>query len=97
MTARLEFVFCFLQIAVQAVEAAEKQMIVDAIGIDLDDLLVLIDGKLENVVGAVAAGHVAEGTQINAAEQLVCFQILGIALDDVLRFEDGVAIRPVLT
>ena len=46
--------------------------------------------SLQNVVGTGAAGHVAERTQINAAEKLVGFEILGIALDDVLRFFDGV-------
>ena len=65
-------------------------MIVNAVGIELHDLFVLIDRQLENVVGAGAAGHVAERTQIDAAEKLVGFEILGIALDDVLRFFDGV-------
>ena len=81
----------FLQIAVQAVEAAEQQVIVNAVGLDLHDLLVLLDGQLEHIVGAVAARHVAQRTEIDAAEQLVRFQVLGIALDDVLRFEHGVA------
>ena len=86
----LEFAFRFLKIIVQAVEAAEEQVIVDAVGIKLHDLLVLIDGQLQDVVGAGTAGHVAERAKINAAEKLVGFQILGIALDDVLRFFDGV-------
>ena len=86
----LEFAFRLLHIVVQAVEAAEQQMIVDAVGIELHNLFVLVDGQLQDVVGAGAAGHVAERAQINAAEQLVGFEILGIALDDVLRFFDGV-------
>ena len=80
----------FLKIVVQAVEAAQKQMIVDALGIELHNLLVLVDGQLQDVVGAGTAGHVAEGAEINAAEKLVGFQIFGIALDDVLRFFDRV-------
>src|SRR5579862_5932739 len=66
-------------------------MIVDAVGLDFDDLFVLLDGEFEDVVGAVAAGHVAKGTEIDAPEKLVGFEIFGIALDDVLSFEDGVS------
>ena len=86
----LEFAFRLLQIIVQTVEAAEQQMIVDAVGVELHDLLVLVDGELQDVVGAGTAGHIAERAQINAAEQFVGFEILRIALDDVLRFPDGV-------
>ena len=86
----LEFAFCLLKIVVQAVEAAEQQVIVDAVGIELRNLLVLVDGQLQNIVGAGTAGHVSEGAQINAAEKLVGFEILGIALDDVLRFLNSV-------
>ena len=46
----LEFGFGLLQIVVQAIEAAEQKVIVDAVGIELDDLFVLIDGEFQNVV-----------------------------------------------
>ncbi len=85
----LEFGFGLLQVVVQAIEAAEQKVIIDAVGIELDDLLVLFDGQLQNVVGAGAAGHVAQRAQVDAAEKLVGFEVFGIALDDVLRFLDG--------
>jgi len=86
----LEFGFSLLQIAVQTVEAAEKQVIVDAGGIEFGDLLVLVDGQLQHVVGAGATGHFAERAQIDAAEKLVGFEVIGIALENVLGFFDGV-------
>jgi hypothetical protein len=65
-------------------------MVVHTVGIELDDLFVLIDGQLQNVVGAGTAGHIAQRAEINATEQLVGFKVLGVALDDVLRFADRV-------
>ncbi len=87
---RLKFAFRLLKIVVQAIEATEEQVIVDTLGVELHNLLVLVDGQLQDVVGPGAAWHVAEGAKINAAQQLVCFQIFRIALDDVLRFLDRV-------
>ena len=87
----LEFGFGFLQVVVQAVQTAEKQMVINIVGFELDDLFVLLDRQLKHVIGAGAAGHIAQRAQINSAQQLVRFQILGIALDDVLGFEHGVA------
>jgi hypothetical protein len=67
-------------------------MVVHISGLDLDDLFVLLNGKFEHIIGAVAAArHIAERAQVNPAEQLVGFDIVGVALDDVLGFEDGVA------
>ena len=86
----LEFSFRLLHIVVEAVEAAEEQVIVNAAGIQLSDLLVLIDSKLKNVVGAGASGHIAKRAQVNTAEKFVGLKVLGIALDDVLGFADGV-------
>ena len=87
----LEFAFGFLHVVVEAIEAAEKKVIVHAIGVELHDLFVLIDSELQNVVRTVATGHVAERAEINAAQKFVGFKILGIALDDVLSFFDSVS------
>ena len=40
----LEFVFRFLQIVVETVKPAEKQVIVNVVGFDFDDSFVLLDG-----------------------------------------------------
>src|SRR5579862_1841821 len=65
-------------------------MVVDTVGIEFDDLFVLIDGQLQNIVGSGTAGHIAERAEIDSAKKLVRFEIFGVALDDVLRFADGV-------
>ena len=83
-------VFRLLQIVVQPVETSEQKVIVHIVGLDLDDLFVLLDGQLQHVLRSLSGLHVAQRTQINAPQQLVRFQIVGIALKDVLRFQDGV-------
>ena len=50
----LELAFRLLQIVVQAIEAAEQKVVIDVVGFDLDDLLVLLDSQLENVLRALA-------------------------------------------
>ena len=87
----LQLAFGLLQIVIQPVKTAEKQVVVKIVRFDFDDLLVLLNSQLEHIVRAVAAGHVTERTQINAAEKLMRFKIVGIALDDILRFNHGVA------
>jgi len=88
----LEFAFRFLQIVIQAIESAEQKMIVNVIGFDLDDLFVLLDGQLEHIVAAVAVSrHVAERAQIDTAQQLMSFEVVGVAFEDVLSFEHGIA------
>src|SRR3954464_8076915 len=87
---RFEFALRLLHLVAEAVQAAEKQMVIDAVGIKFRDLLVLIDSKLQDIVRAGAAGHVTQGTQINSPEKLVSFEILGITLDDVLRLANSV-------
>ena len=42
----LELALRFLQIVVQAIQASQKQVIVHAVGLQADDLLVLLDGQL---------------------------------------------------
>ena len=87
----LEFALGFLQVVVQAIEAAEQKMVVHTVGLDLHDLLILLDGQLQHVVGTAAAGHVTEGSQVNATQEFMRLEIGGVALDDVLGFDDGVA------
>src|SRR5579871_2124329 len=88
----LQFAFRFLQVVVEAIEAAEQEVIVHVLGLDFDDLLVLLDGQLQDIFRPVsAAGHVSEQTQVNAAEQFVGFEIVGITLENFLRLQHGVA------
>jgi hypothetical protein len=80
-----------LQIVVQAVQAPEKQVVVHAVGLQADDLLILLDRQFQNALGTAARLHVAERAQINPSQQAAGFKIVGIALDDVLRLDHGVA------
>ena len=90
LTAVLNSSLGLLQIVVQPVQPAQQKMVVHVVGLDLDDLLILLDGQLENILRALSRLHVAQRAQINAAQQLVGFQVVGIALQDVLRLEDGI-------
>ena len=65
-------------------------MVVNIVGLDLDDLFVLVDGELENVLRALPRLDVTQRAQINTAQQLVRFQVVGIALENVLGFEDRI-------
>ncbi len=67
-------------------------MVVDTVRIQLDDLFVLIDGQASECCRTRSTRHVAEGTKINAAEDFVGFEVIGITFDDVLRFFDTSAI-----
>ena len=66
-------------------------MIIDAGGINGDNLLILIDGELEDLLRLRARLQVTERAQIDSAQQAMSIQVLGIMLENVLGFEDGVA------
>jgi len=55
----LQLALGLLQIVIQPVQAAQQQVVVDAIGLNFYDLLILFDGQLEHIVGAVATGHIS--------------------------------------
>ena len=66
---KFELALRLLQIIIHAVQAAKKQVVVDIVGLDLDDLLVLLDGEFQHAAGTVVARlHVAQRTQINPAQ-----------------------------
>src|SRR5580704_10645137 len=65
-------------------------MIINIVGLELDDLLVLFRRQLEDIVGTMPRLDVAKGPQINASQQFVCRQIRRIALDDVLGLDHSV-------
>ncbi len=69
-------------------------MVVNIVGLDLDDLFVLVDGQLENILRALPCLNVTQRTQVDPAQQLVGFQVVGIALENVLGFEDGITNTP---
>ena len=66
-------------------------MVLHALGIELDDLLILLDRKLQHLLRLRARLHVAERAQINTAQQTTRFQVVAVALQDVLGFQHGVA------
>ena len=67
-------------------------MILHIVRLDFDNLLVLLNRQLQDVLRAVVAGlHVTERPQVNAAQQLAGFKVIGITFDYVLRFEHRVA------
>ncbi len=55
-------------VVVEAVELAEEEMGLDVVGLELGELLVLGDGELQHLAG-LGGLHVAEGTEIDLAEQ----------------------------
>ena len=87
----LEFVLRFLQVVVESVQAAEKQMVVHTIGLEFNDLLILLDSKFQDALRSVTGLHVAERAQIDAPEQTARFEIVDVTLENVLGFNDGVA------
>src|SRR4030095_7843584 len=87
---RLEFVFGLGQVVVEAVKPPEKQVVIDVVGLNLDNLLVLLDGQLQDVTRTASGLHVAQRSQVDPAQQLVSFQVIGITLQDVLGFQYGI-------
>ena len=70
-------------------------MVVDEvgrIGIQLDDLLVLFDRELEHVLSPALAARldVAHRAQVDTPEELVSFEVIRVALNDVLSFQHGI-------
>src|SRR6185369_125625 len=63
----LELVFGLLQIVVQPVKTPQQKVVVNIVGLDLDDLFVLLDSQLQNVLRALSGLHIAQRTQVNAA------------------------------
>ena len=66
-------------------------MVVHTVGLQFDDLLVLLDGQFQDTLRSVAGLHVAERAQVDTSEQASGFEIVGIALENILGFDDGVA------
>ncbi len=87
----LELLFRVRGVVVDVVELTEQQAVFDAVGFKADDLDVLGDGELEHFVGRSAVLHVAERAQIDAAEELVRVEAVGVFLQQILRGVDGVA------
>src|SRR5262249_24363549 len=63
---------------------------VRVLGIDADCRFILLNGQLQDFPRPTRLG-IAERTQVNSPQKLVGFQVVGIALDDLLSFENGVA------
>ena len=66
-------------------------MIVHAFWIQQHDLLELLNSQFQDFLGLCSLLQIAEGTQIDPSQQPARFQVLGIALDDLLRFQHSVA------
>src|SRR5450631_3152851 len=65
-------------------------MVFHALGIEPDDLLILLDGQLQDFLRLGPSLHVTQRAQLNAAQQAVRLEIVAIAFEDVLRFQDRV-------
>src|SRR5690349_14315209 len=72
-------------------------MIVDICGLYANDLLILLDGLLQDVARLRAGLRVAHGAEINAAKKLARVEIIGIALDNgfglIDRFTNAPSLR----
>src|SRR3954468_16549077 len=66
-------------------------MIVHVCGLDANDLLILLDGLLQDVARLRACLRVAHGAEIDAAKKFARVEIIGIALDDGVSLIDGFA------
>ena len=66
-------------------------MVIHAVGLKLDNLLILLDRTLQDILGSGTSGIVAQRPQVDAAQQLMCFQVIGVALQNVLRFKHRIA------
>ena len=88
---RLKLALGLDEVVVHFIQTAEQKMVIHTVGLDPHHLFVLLDGQLQQVVGTAALLHVAERLQIDPPQQLVRFEIIGVALEDVLRLQNGVA------
>ena len=66
-------------------------MVIHAVRLQADDLLILLDRELQDALGAAARLHIAQRAQIDPSEQAARFEIVGILLNDILRFDHGIA------
>ena len=66
-------------------------MIVYVFGLNFDDGFVLLNRQLQYFLRLAAGLHVTQRTQIDASQKLSGIQITGIAFDDFLGFQDGIA------
>ena len=82
-------------VVVEAVELAEEEMGLDVVGLELGELLVLGDGELQHLAG-LGVLHVAEGTQIDLAEQLWASMSLGLRLTCSCAAVTASRMRPIL-
>ncbi len=81
--------FGFVVFVAQAIEAREPERGFGVAGIEAVNFGVLLDGASDNFGLAVADAEIAEAAQINAAEQAARLNVVGIALEQCLRFGDG--------
>src|ERR1019366_1001256 len=66
-------------------------MVFHALGIELNNLLILLDRQLQNFLRLGTGLHVAKRSQIDAAQQAACLQVVAVALQDVLGLQDRIA------
>jgi hypothetical protein len=62
----LELALSLAEIVVQPVQAAEEQVVVHVVRLDLDDLLVLLDRQLQHAARTVARLHVSQRAQVDS-------------------------------
>src|SRR5208282_1894032 len=79
------------QVVVQAIEPPEKQVVIHVVRLQADDLFILLDRQFQDALRTAARLHVAKRAQVDPSQQTAGFEIVGIALDEVLRLDHGVA------
>ena len=82
--------FGFHRIAGGAIQAAQRQPAFDILGIFGGDLLILFGGRAQHLFVDFALLRVADHAGINAAEDAAGIQVVGLMLQDLLSFGDGI-------
>ena len=91
MLRRLELLFRVRRVVGQRVELPQKQPALDIVALQLHDLGVFGDGQLQHLLGRTAILNIAQGLQVDTAQQLVGVQVVGLGLEDLLRRQHRVA------
>ena len=90
MLRRLELLFRMRCVVGQRVKLAQKQPALDIVALQLHDLGVFGDGELQHLLGRTAILNIAQGLQVDPAQQLVGVQVVGLGLEYLLGRQHGI-------
>ncbi len=86
----LELLFRVRRVMGQRVELAEQQAAFDIVALQLHNLGVFGDGELQNLLRRAAILNIAQRLQVDTAQQLVGFEIVGLGLEYFLGRQHGI-------